>query len=591
MMGWLTGWKYRKKHTINPATDAGTGYQIWITTYYGSGTDSGKNTYLGGRSRSDFGDIRFTKSDGVTLLPYALWNKVDGSYADWWVKITDDLSTTAVDIYIYFGNPDATTTQSWADTFIFFDDFDDGVIDTTKWTTQGTVAETGGFLQITGNGSWNTNGAYSKQQFDRTNHGYRIMMRAKVPVTTMDAMLGYGPGPINYQDGIHLYFEGTGYFYRWRDNVGLNLGVTYAANTEYYLEICLKKGATGYRLKIDGVEKENDTTFADNLHRIAFNNYEAGQILYVNYVFVTKYVDPEPTHGAWYAAEAAIEAIDKIGALDSAVAAKIWPLTALEKLGLLDGAVAAKIWSLTALEKLGLLDSTVMAKRHVLTALEEMGLLDRAYARRAPVFALDRPDHMGGIVVTGAEAVIPIDIQVQSIGNLGISIKAVEVSSLPIDIVAQSLATMKVDITAQTLSEVGIQIKAQTVGVSIQETWQSQIGNQRFLGVYDAGIGPNSTSHIIWYDVPSGKKFYIRAMHIANEAPQTGIEPVQMHFVLNVGGSYAAYVSLNKYLPFAWIDFPVPVVASGGQSVILTAFNDDSAQSARVSALVEGFMV
>ncbi|MEM3589414.1 MAG: hypothetical protein QXN33_00255, partial [Candidatus Bathyarchaeia archaeon] len=38
--GWLSGWSYRKRHIINPASGAGTGYQIRIIAHYGSGTDS-----------------------------------------------------------------------------------------------------------------------------------------------------------------------------------------------------------------------------------------------------------------------------------------------------------------------------------------------------------------------------------------------------------------------------------------------------------------------------------------------------------------------------------------------------------------------
>ena len=41
-----TSWAYRKQHTINPAIGAGTGYQVKIVVHYGSGIDSGGDTYL-----------------------------------------------------------------------------------------------------------------------------------------------------------------------------------------------------------------------------------------------------------------------------------------------------------------------------------------------------------------------------------------------------------------------------------------------------------------------------------------------------------------------------------------------------------------
>ncbi|MEM3589413.1 MAG: DUF2341 domain-containing protein [Candidatus Bathyarchaeia archaeon] len=312
---WLSGWQYRKSIAVNSASNAGSGYQKLVKVYYGSGTDGtetvygieAKKIYLNSHARTDFGDVRFTAADQTTLLDHWLWEKVDSSYALFWVKISADISSSGTTIYIYYGKSDATSASNGPNTFLLFDDFLGTTLDTSKWTAQGSVAVANGYAQVTGSGSWNTNGFYSNSAFDRTSYGYRIMMCAKVPITTMDAMLGYGPGPINYQDGIYLYFEGTNNFYRWHDNVGLNFNTAYAANTEYRLEIRLKKG-TGYRLLIDGTQKEDDTTFADNNHRVAFNNYENAQILYINYVFVGKYVDPEPTWGASGAEEVANQA-------------------------------------------------------------------------------------------------------------------------------------------------------------------------------------------------------------------------------------------------------------------------------------------
>ncbi len=119
---WLTGWQYRKSHTINPATGAGTDYQIKITVYYGTGTDNGANVYLNSHGRTDFADVRFTASDHVTLLSYWTENVVTSNYAVFWVKINDDLSTNPATIYMYYSNPTATTTSNGAATFLMFRD-------------------------------------------------------------------------------------------------------------------------------------------------------------------------------------------------------------------------------------------------------------------------------------------------------------------------------------------------------------------------------------------------------------------------------------------------------------------------------------
>jgi len=133
--GWLTGWQYRKSHTIIGSTaGAVTDYQVKITVHYGPGTDSGADVYLDGKCQPDFDDIRFTASDGETLLSYWIEEKVDGSYAVVWVKIPSiPASPGNTTIYLYYGNPTATSESDGDSTFIFFDDFETGSL--TKWST------------------------------------------------------------------------------------------------------------------------------------------------------------------------------------------------------------------------------------------------------------------------------------------------------------------------------------------------------------------------------------------------------------------------------------------------------------------------
>jgi len=49
---WLSGWSYRKSHTINATTGAGTNYQVTVTTFYGAGADSGAKVFLGNTAYS-----------------------------------------------------------------------------------------------------------------------------------------------------------------------------------------------------------------------------------------------------------------------------------------------------------------------------------------------------------------------------------------------------------------------------------------------------------------------------------------------------------------------------------------------------------
>lgn len=110
-----------QKITITGST-AGiqTNYQIKITVAYNS------------RMQTNFDDIRFTSSDGITLLDYWLESKIDSLTADFWVKVPSiPASPSTVDIYMYYGYSGVASLSNGTNTFPFFDDFSQ---DLSKWT-------------------------------------------------------------------------------------------------------------------------------------------------------------------------------------------------------------------------------------------------------------------------------------------------------------------------------------------------------------------------------------------------------------------------------------------------------------------------
>jgi hypothetical protein len=80
------------------------------------------------KARLDYGDIRFTDSDGSTLLNY--WQEADGKF---WVKVPNIPASSTKTIYVYYGNPSATSLSNGDNTFEFFDDFNGTSLDTSKW--------------------------------------------------------------------------------------------------------------------------------------------------------------------------------------------------------------------------------------------------------------------------------------------------------------------------------------------------------------------------------------------------------------------------------------------------------------------------
>jgi hypothetical protein len=96
------------------------------------------------KARLDYGDIRFTDSDGSTLLNY--WQEADGRF---WVKVPSIPASSTKTIYVYYGNPSATSQSDRSATMLWFDDFSSNTL--TQYTTAGLSAGptiTSGYIEF-----------------------------------------------------------------------------------------------------------------------------------------------------------------------------------------------------------------------------------------------------------------------------------------------------------------------------------------------------------------------------------------------------------------------------------------------------------
>lgn len=120
---------------ITAASNAGTNYQMVFIIKNASGSDSGNTAYINNLTNKDFGDLRFTASDGSTVL--GAWNSSTnmGINVTCWVKITDNLSSSSVTIYLYYGNSGASTQWNFFSVFPFGDPWDSASLNTTTWPT------------------------------------------------------------------------------------------------------------------------------------------------------------------------------------------------------------------------------------------------------------------------------------------------------------------------------------------------------------------------------------------------------------------------------------------------------------------------
>ncbi|MEM3043607.1 MAG: DUF2341 domain-containing protein, partial [Thermoplasmata archaeon] len=150
---WNPGWLYRRPVTIsNTGGGALTEYQVLVKVTY----DSHMNT--------DFSDLRFVhykSSSGQSVeLPYWIEEKMDGSRASVWVRVDEIPASSSIIIHMYYGNASAASASKASSTYLFFEDFESGQLDTTRWELiDGTweIVQDGGsrVLKATGAGGSN----------------------------------------------------------------------------------------------------------------------------------------------------------------------------------------------------------------------------------------------------------------------------------------------------------------------------------------------------------------------------------------------------------------------------------------------------
>lgn len=316
-MGWLDGWQYRKSHEIEGSSaGAQTDYQIKIKIHYGSGTDSDEDVYLNEKCRSDFGDIRFTKDDGETLLDYWMEEKTDSDYAIFWVKIPSiPASPDSTTIYIYYGKSDATYVGSGSDTFpIFYEDFETWE----GWTQYGSG-------QVSQDSARAFEGTYSahKTNANDPNGAYKEIGQTLGRNIALEFRVnrnsGYSGGSWDRIGLLNAGDDGYGWAYdHGGDQIAIDKRTDYSG-TQYgkvsatdemdaWVKGILKiYGDTikAERYLSDGT-KAGETTLTDtdytDFNRVyIFGGYD----YWVDQMFIRKYVDPEPSHGSWGSEEEA----------------------------------------------------------------------------------------------------------------------------------------------------------------------------------------------------------------------------------------------------------------------------------------------
>jgi len=134
----LAGYKYRRKIVIKNNTNIDL-YNYQVLIYLDGDIPEDYDTIekirferieemIGGTGLVAVQDVRFTKEDGLTELPYWVedWNRsgaTEQRFGRIWVKIPHIPANSEVTIYMYYGNPEAESTSNGNEVWDFFDDF------------------------------------------------------------------------------------------------------------------------------------------------------------------------------------------------------------------------------------------------------------------------------------------------------------------------------------------------------------------------------------------------------------------------------------------------------------------------------------
>jgi hypothetical protein len=308
-MSWLSGYKYRVKIPCT-ATSAGTqtNYTKKITIVKGSGTNSAGTVYLQNHALNWPNDIRFTKSDGVTLLDHYR-EEHDPTDGSWWVELDSIGESGDTNFYIYYGNDSDTDASNGPNSFIFFDDGELGNL--SRWTTAGACWSAQDITKVEGSyGIKGSGGATGRELSKTISTGKSVIIHTYCRFTETSATVFY----VNYpKTGLNkilvaLVMQNGEFKYVTNSPTysSLPTPTAYSANTWYLAEVAIDNKNQLFRWWIDGQSKGSSALKDYQNNAISTTDYIALVRSYandsVNYnghldqYWIRAYAYPEP---AW----------------------------------------------------------------------------------------------------------------------------------------------------------------------------------------------------------------------------------------------------------------------------------------------------
>lgn len=172
----MDGWDHRQGITVIGSSGAGIDYQVFLNVTYDSDM------------QNDFDDLRVTSVDGITELDYWIEDYTASTFALVWVEVAANLSVNQ-QIWMYYGNASVSTTSNGANTFLFYEDWTDEILNASIWFTKAgngvysfddTDAKHGSVFKLEGNAGTNT---IEIESIDETDAPTALMFRSLLEKT------------------------------------------------------------------------------------------------------------------------------------------------------------------------------------------------------------------------------------------------------------------------------------------------------------------------------------------------------------------------------------------------------------------------
>jgi hypothetical protein len=252
------------------------------------------------KARLDYGDIRFTDSDGSTLLNY--WQEADGRF---WVKVPSIPASSTKTIYVYYGNPSATSVSNGRATFVLFDDFQT----LSQWSkSNANVVIDSTFGNPAPSVKFSTSGNGVERIRNLTNAGSSFVIELNAYLTLGSATRAIVDTLWYLQDktnGLYGYFarlDTSGAFekngiLKWTTTgwTGICNGASATSPGSWHRQKIIVQGNTFYHYYDDTLMcSVTDTTFAPTSGFLVMTEM-SGSVEWVDNYRVRKFTSPEPT--------------------------------------------------------------------------------------------------------------------------------------------------------------------------------------------------------------------------------------------------------------------------------------------------------